>query len=234
MTRPSGTTPSGMMTPSDMMSTASARAAPVDAAALRRRHARAQARQQAWAGLWQDCYDYALPLRRPRDAMPAGSMAPPQRGGEKLFDATAADAADQLAASLLAQLAPPWSRWFAFQPGRDIPPERQGAAAALLDEAAQLLQAQFDRSNLAVVLNQVEAGHRSVFVAGWRPAVGWLCAAGIGWAWIGHPLFLWAAALWFPGAAPPAIETDGLLELVLALLGMAGLRSFEKVTGRAK
>lgn len=154
MTRPSGTTPSGMMTPSDMMSTASARAAPVDAAALRRRHARAQARQQAWAGLWQDCYDYALPLRRPRDAMPAGSMAPPQRGGEKLFDATAADAADQLAASLLAQLAPPWSRWFAFQPGRDIPPERQGAAAALLDEAAQLLQAQFDRSNLAVELHQ--------------------------------------------------------------------------------
>lgn len=89
-------------------------------------------------------------------------------------------------------------------------------------------------AELQVMLNQVEAGHRSVFVAGWRPAVGWLCAAGIGWAWIGHPLFLWAAALWFPGAAPPAIETDGLLELVLALLGMAGLRSFEKVTGRAK
>ncbi|MCW0234673.1 MAG: holin family protein [Ferrovibrio sp.] len=83
-------------------------------------------------------------------------------------------------------------------------------------------------------LNKIEAAHRSVFVAGWRPAVGWICAAGVGWAYLGHPLFLWAAALWSPGLKPPEIQIDSLFELVLAMLGMAGLRSFEKSTGRAK
>ncbi|MBS4045084.1 MAG: hypothetical protein KG075_01990 [Alphaproteobacteria bacterium] len=83
-------------------------------------------------------------------------------------------------------------------------------------------------------LNKIEAAHRSVFVAGWRPAVGWICALGVGWAYLGHPLFLWAAALWSPSLQPPAIQIDSLFELVLAMLGMAGLRSFEKSTGRSK
>ena len=89
-------------------------------------------------------------------------------------------------------------------------------------------------AELQVALNKIEAAHRSVFVAGWRPAVGWICAAGVGWAYLGHPLFLWAAALFSPGLDPPAIETDGLFELVLAMLGMAGLRSFEKAKGRTR
>lgn len=89
-------------------------------------------------------------------------------------------------------------------------------------------------AELQVELNKIEAAHRSVFVAGWRPAVGWICAAGVGWAYLGQPLFLWAAALWAPGVQPPDIRIDSLFELVLAMLGMAGLRSFEKSTGRAK
>lgn len=89
-------------------------------------------------------------------------------------------------------------------------------------------------AELQVELNKIEAAHRSIFVAGWRPAVGWICAAGVGWAYLGHPLFLWAAALWAPGVQPPDIRIDALFELVLAMLGMAGLRSFEKTTGRTK
>jgi hypothetical protein len=89
-------------------------------------------------------------------------------------------------------------------------------------------------AELQVELNKIEAAHRSIFVAGWRPAVGWICAIGVGWAYLGHPVFLWAAALWFPAVKPPDIQTDGLFELVLAMLGMAGLRSFDKASGRAK
>lgn len=89
-------------------------------------------------------------------------------------------------------------------------------------------------AELQVELNKIEAAHRSVFVAGWRPAVGWICASGVGWAYLGHPVFLWAAAIWWPDVQPPAIQIDSLFELVLAMLGMAGLRSFEKSTGRAK
>ncbi|WP_430396943.1 3TM-type holin [Ferrovibrio sp.] len=87
---------------------------------------------------------------------------------------------------------------------------------------------------LQVELNKIEAAHRSVFVAGWRPAVGWVCAAGVAWAYIGHPVFTWAAALWSPGIQAPGIITDNLIELVLAMLGMAGLRTLEKATGKAK
>jgi hypothetical protein len=115
--------------------------------ALRRRYERIRGQRGSWEALWQDCYDYSLPARRPNAQ---GS----NRVSERLFDATAADAAEQLAATLLAQLTPPWSRWFAFQPGRDVPQEQHGAMASELDRAAELLQAQFDRSNLAV---------------GWRP-----------------------------------------------------------------
>lgn len=118
--------------------------------ALRRRYERARSQRGIWESLWQDCYDYALPARRPGST---GSR-PGQQGGERLFDATAADAAEQLAGSLLSQLTPPWSRWFGFQPGRDVPPEQQGAMAAELDKAAQVLQAQFDRSNFSVEIHQ--------------------------------------------------------------------------------
>lgn len=207
---------------------------PLRPEALRKRYDRLRSQRSSWEALWQDCYDYSLPARRTTAASGNTTGSSSGRVAERLFDATAADAAEQLAATLLAQLTPPWSRWFAFQPGRDILEDQRGAMASELDRAAELLQAQFDRSNLAVELNKIEAAHRSIFVAGWRPAVGWICALGVGWAYLGHPLFLWAAALWSPGLQPPAIQTDSLFELVLAMLGMAGLRSFEKAAGRVK
>jgi hypothetical protein len=117
--------------------------------ALRQRYGRARSQRGVWEPLWQDCYDFALPARRP--GSPAGR---PGQTAERLFDATAADAAEQLAGSMLSQLTPPWSRWFSFQPGRDVPQEQQGAMAAELDRAAQLLQAQFDRSNFSVEIHQ--------------------------------------------------------------------------------
>lgn len=89
-------------------------------------------------------------------------------------------------------------------------------------------------AELQVELNKIEAAHRSVFVAGWRPFLGWVGGIGMAWAFLGHPVFAWAAALWFPGLEPPAIVTEHLLELVLALLGLSGLRTFEKTVGRAK
>jgi len=106
--------------------------------------------------------------------------------------------------------------------------EERLQASAVLEKLRQ------HPAELQVELNKIEAAHRSIFVAGWRPAVGWVCAAGVAWAYIGHPVFAWAAALWSPGLQPPGIITDNLIELVLAMLGMAGLRTLEKATGKAK
>jgi len=82
---------------------------------------------------------------------------------------------------------------------------------------------------LSAELNKVEAQHRSVFVAGWRPAIGWICALGIGFAFIGNPLLQR-----FLGGEPVVVPLDMILELVLAMLGMAGLRTVEKLRGSTK
>lgn len=102
------------------------------------RHARALSRRRPLEATWQDCYDHALP-------------AP---GSAPLFDATAADAAEQLAASLLAELAPPWSRWFALAPARDVQDEAERGLARSLAETAETLQGHLDRSNFALELHQ--------------------------------------------------------------------------------
>jgi hypothetical protein len=115
-------------------------------AALRQRYDKARARRAPWESLWQDCYDYGFPGR--------GQANGDLRRGEKLYDGTAPDAVDQLAASLLAQLTPPWSRWFGFAPGPDVPQAARGDLAAMLDRAAATMQGHFDRSSFAVEIHQ--------------------------------------------------------------------------------
>lgn len=87
-----------------------------------------------------------------------------------------------------------------------------------------------------IELNKIEAAHRSVFVAGWRPFIGWVCGLGLAWAFIGHPLFEWIVAVWLParGIVAPVLITDHMVELVIAMLGLGGLRTFEKIAGRAR
>lgn len=95
-----------------------------------------------------------------------------------------------------------------------------------------LQQAVTNASALQAKINLVEAGHKSVFVAGWRPFIGWICGVGLFWAYIAQPIVMWYASIWHPDvAALPQISTDGLYQLVLAMLGMGGLRTFEKMKG---
>src|SRR5512139_2911022 len=89
-------------------------------AAVRRRFERARAARGAWETLWQECYEFALPPAQPAlRAREVQGSAPPALSS-RLFDGTAPDAVDQLAASLLARLTPPWSRWFGLAAGRDL------------------------------------------------------------------------------------------------------------------
>jgi hypothetical protein len=81
-------------------------------------------------------------------------------------------------------------------------------------------------------INAKEAASPSIFVAGWRPAVGWCCCAGFLWATIGHPVFAWVAtARGWP--APPVIDTEVLLYVLGGMLGLGTLRSVEKIKGAA-
>ncbi len=112
------------------------------------RHANAQAKRSAWENLWQDCYDYALPLRSDRDGFG------PSRKSERLYDATALDAVDQLAASLLGHLTPIWTPWFGLKPGPQLTEKEALALAPVLEKAGKVLQAHFDRSNFVMEIHQ--------------------------------------------------------------------------------
>ncbi len=87
-------------------------------------------------------------------------------------------------------------------------------------------------------INRIEAQHRSIFVAGWRPAIGWVCAAGLAAYFLPQyalAAWLWARTVLATGAlAPFPVRADGLFDLVLAMLGMGTLRTIEKLQGRAK
>lgn len=77
-------------------------------------------------------------------------------------------------------------------------------------------------------INAKEAQHPSMFVAGWRPGAGWAGVAGLVYAAIGQPLLTWlASAKGWP--APPPVDSDLLLYVLGGMLGLGGLRSFEKV-----
>ena len=83
-------------------------------------------------------------------------------------------------------------------------------------------------------INAVEAQHKSIFVAGWRPVIGWVCGVGIAWSMVVQPVAQWAMIAWGDGTELPTIDTSYLMELVTAMLGMSGLRTFEKMRGVAR
>ena len=114
------------------------------------RYRRAKERRSAWEAHWAECYEYALPHRESGSAI----ATPGGKRTDKLFDGTAPDAVEQLSASLLAQLTPPWARWFGLSSGPEADPEERAELARALDDAAAAMQTQFDRSNFAVEMHQ--------------------------------------------------------------------------------
>jgi hypothetical protein len=112
-----------------------------------------------------------------------------------------------------------------FVPDRDAQIKIQHEVQTkLLDMQSQQLAAQSDT-------NKIEAQHQSVFVAGWRPFVGWVCGAGLAWEFVLAPVVAWAAALAGYTGTLPTIASEHLFELVLAMLGMAGWRTLDKIRG---
>lgn len=84
-------------------------------------------------------------------------------------------------------------------------------------------------------INKQEAAHKSLFVAGWRPFIGWTCGLGVFWQFVGYPLAAFMVATFATEPVElPAITTESLFELILAMLGMGGLRTYEKLKGKSR
>ena len=101
-------------------------------------------------------------------------------------------------------------------------------ATKLAEIEAKLLEIESAAMNSQVELNKIEAASPSMFKSGWRPAAGWLCVAGLAWSTFIVPIWHWISKL-FAVALPPAVNTEVLISLLIALLGLGGYRTYEKV-----
>lgn len=115
-------------------------------------------------------------------------------------------------------------RWF---------PDPEKKAQAEM-EFFKLTQAGELQNQIAQIeVNAKEAQHQSMFVAGWRPFVGWGCGVGMLYATVGHNILAWIANIygWTP---PPVVDAELLIYVLGGMLGIGGLRTFEKVKGVSK
>lgn len=95
------------------------------------------------------------------------------------------------------------------------------------DAAQAVAQQLHDQS----AVNQAEAASSNWFVSSWRPAVGWCCALGLLVQFIIAPLVTWIAALCQHPVVFPTLDMGTLMTLLLGMLGLGGMRSYEKVSG---
>lgn len=92
-----------------------------------------------------------------------------------------------------------------------------------------------------IEVNKVEAQHANIFVSGWRPAIGWIGAASMAYQFILYPMLIWAWSLMQANGwvsldlkPPPMLDTDALWVILSGMLGIAGMRTVEKVKSVTK
>ena len=84
-------------------------------------------------------------------------------------------------------------------------------------------------------INKAEATHKSIFVAGWRPFIGWTCGIALCWHFVIAPFTMFICA-YLMVAIPelPTFDMSSLMTVLMGMLGLGGLRSFEKYKGLTK
>ena len=97
------------------------------------------------------------------------------------------------------------------------------------------LKTELHRANMAQIeVNKVEAQHRTVFVAGWRPFTGWVCATALAYHFILEPVIVFGLALYNIQLTLPQFDMASLLTVLMGMLGLGGLRTYEKKQGLTK
>lgn len=130
---------------------------------------------------------------------------------------------------LQALIAPVASLLDKFIPDADTKQKIAHEIATMSQKHAQeLAKGQID-------INKEEAKHRSLFVAGWRPFLGWILAAAMGWHFVFAPMTMFICAyLNVPIPTLPVFDMDSLMTVLLGMLGLGGLRTAEKIKGITK
>jgi Holin of 3TMs, for gene-transfer release len=108
---------------------------------------------------------------------------------------------------------------------KTIWPDKSAQEQQQLAGAIAMVQGQLE-------INKAEAVSPSVFVAGWRPFIGWVCGTACAWNWIGLSLAKFIAITWFAKTINlnPA-DVSEMMPVLMGMLGLGGLRTYEKVKG---
>jgi hypothetical protein len=106
-------------------------------------------------------------------------------------------------------------------------PDKEEARKAEAEFLKQAMDGELKQVIAQLQINATEAAHPSIWVAGWRPFFGWVGGAGFGYAVLLQPLLSWYATTqgW---PIPPTLDADLLLTVAGGMLGVGGLRTYEK------
>ena len=114
--------------------------------------------------------------------------------------------------------------------------EDKDQKALLAHEVATMAQRHAQELTIAQIeVNKTEAQSRNIFVAGWRPFVGWTCGIALACHFVGLPVTLFMTSMFQVETPPlPEFEMESLMTVLLGMLGLGGLRTFEKTKGLTK
>ncbi len=120
-------------------------------------------------------------------------------------------------------------------------PDPQAAADAKLKmlemaQAGELAQltAEVEMAKGQNAVNQAEAGSASIFVAGWRPFIGWTCGVTVAFKYVGGPLLVMLTQMTGHAVELPVIDSSELWPVLMGMLGLGGFRTIEKIKGATK
>tara|TARA_R100000742_G_C4267776_1_gene86006 strand:- start:550 stop:939 length:390 start_codon:yes stop_codon:yes gene_type:complete len=97
------------------------------------------------------------------------------------------------------------------------------------------LKTELHKANMAQVeINKIEAGHRSIFVAGWRPFLGWCLSFAMAYHFILQPIAVFSLSIAGLSYDLPQFDMNSLMTVLLGMLGLGGMRTYEKSKGITK
>jgi hypothetical protein len=111
-------------------------------------------------------------------------------------------------------------------------PDKNARAEAKEQFEGQMLTAMTNLVQGQLEINKAEAQHGSIFVAGWRPFIGWVCGSALVWNFIIRPIATWVAFIYGTDLdGMPVLDSAELTTILLGMLGLGGLRTYEKRLG---
>ena len=110
-------------------------------------------------------------------------------------------------------------------------PDKDAAGRRDLEALLAQVRTAHEAKMAQIEVNKVEAAHRNLYVAGWRPFVGWTCGVALAYGSLFYPLLQGVGGIELP---PPTFIDEHTMPILYALLGLGGVRTIEKLRGVAR